>query len=79
MADVLCSSNLCASARDIDLCRDADVVSSVVRLPGGGVQASMRCHHCQIEYDTEMIEQRLVQSLHQVSPPSPPSPPSRCP
>ena len=66
LPDVLCSSNLCASARDIDLCREHDVISSVTRVVGGGLHTEMKCHHCQLGYDTEMIEQRLVQSLHQV-------------
>jgi len=67
LADVLCSSNLCSSARDIDMCREYDVIESVTRTANGGVETTMRCHTCAIEYDMDMLEQRLVQMLHQVN------------
>jgi len=66
LADVLCSSNLCSSARDIDMCREYDVIESVTRTANGGVETTMRCHTCAIEYDMDMLEQRLVQMLHQL-------------
>jgi DNA polymerase epsilon subunit 1 len=67
MPDVVCASNLCSAVRDIDLCREADVIESVTRVGNGGVQAAMRCHQCHHEYDAVLIEQRLVESLHQVA------------
>merc|ERR1712216_467592 len=66
LPDVFCSSNVCASARDVDLCREGDIVASVTRLPNGGLATSMRCHHCEMEYDMDMIEQRLVQAVQQL-------------
>ena len=74
LPDVFCSSNVCASARDVDLCREGDIVASVTRLPNGGLATSMRCHHCEMEYDMDMIEQRLVQAVQQVCPALLPSP-----
>ena len=51
------SCDNCTMARDIDLCRDEDLMSSVDGAAGG---AKWRCPYCEVEYDRNGIEERLV-------------------
>ncbi|KAK4215556.1 hypothetical protein QBC37DRAFT_121574 [Rhypophila decipiens] len=53
------SCDNCASARDIDLCRDADLMPSPGE-HGDGRAVVWRCNECEAEYDRNAIEEKLV-------------------
>ncbi|KAL1836329.1 hypothetical protein VTJ49DRAFT_5300 [Mycothermus thermophilus] len=59
LAQISCDS--CTMARDLDLCRDEDLMPP----PGtaaddGGANWTWRCQYCQTEYDRNEVEERLL-------------------
>ena len=53
------SCDNCTMARDIDLCRDEDLMPASVH-GGSGTESVWRCPYCEVEYDRNEIEERLV-------------------
>ncbi|KAK1753157.1 DNA polymerase epsilon catalytic subunit A, partial [Echria macrotheca] len=56
------SCDSCTMARDIDLCRDEDLMPPErgASGEGAGASATWRCTYCEAEYDRNEIEERLV-------------------
>ncbi|KAK5661819.1 hypothetical protein OQA88_9921 [Cercophora sp. LCS_1] len=55
------SCDSCTMARDLDLCRDEDLMPDAgTSGEGAGANAQWRCPHCESEYDRNAIEERLV-------------------
>ncbi|KAK4446572.1 DNA polymerase epsilon catalytic subunit A [Podospora aff. communis PSN243] len=55
------SCDSCTMARDLDLCRDEDLLPDAgASGKDGGVNARWRCTYCEADYDRNEIEERLV-------------------
>jgi len=55
------SCDNCTMARDLDLCRDEDLLPEAgASGEGGGANAKWQCSYCDAEYDRNDIEERLV-------------------
>ncbi|KAK0725137.1 DNA polymerase epsilon [Lasiosphaeris hirsuta] len=61
------SCDSCTMARDLDLCRDEDLMpdpaATGVGGEGGGANARWRCSYCEAEYDRNELEERLVANV----------------
>lgn len=58
----------CTMARDLDLCRDEDLLPKEAGASGegGGANARWQCGYCEGEYDRNAIEERLVADVEAV-------------
>ncbi|KAK4234746.1 hypothetical protein C8A03DRAFT_37446 [Achaetomium macrosporum] len=54
------SCDNCTMARDLDLCRDEDLLPSEAGQAGGEGGWSWRCLYCEQEYDRNEVEERLL-------------------
>ncbi|KAK0609919.1 hypothetical protein B0T17DRAFT_545527 [Bombardia bombarda] len=59
------SCDNCTMARDIDLCRDEDLLPDATVTGGDvpGASARWRCMYCEAEYDRNELEERLVAAV----------------
>ena len=67
LQQVICES--CTLSRDLDLCRDEDLLPSITSSGGGeaqhGQQTEWKCHSCGTAYGRLGIEEKLIAQVQQ--------------